>query len=147
MTQITGSRFRILNSLVPERCSINSLAPGGLDYNLKLVNFKLISMINILRIFCEIVVRWIPQHLTDHRSMLAQVMAWCRQATSHYLSQCWPGSLSPNDVTSPQWVNFKNTIFKLQTIPEHFHIDGLVQERRNSSALALELRLVLTQLY
>ena len=22
-------------------------------------------------------------------------MAWCRQATSHYLSQCWPRSLSP----------------------------------------------------
>ena len=32
-------------------------------------------------------------------------MAWCRQATSHYLSQCWPISLSPYDVTRPQWVN------------------------------------------
>ena len=32
-------------------------------------------------------------------------MAWCRQATSHYLSQCWPRSLSPYDVTRPQWVN------------------------------------------
>ena len=31
-------------------------------------------------------------------------MAWCRQATSHYLSQCWPRSLSPYDVTRPQWV-------------------------------------------
>ena len=26
-------------------------------------------------------------------STLVQVMAWCRQATSHYLSQCWPKSL------------------------------------------------------
>ena len=29
-------------------------------------------------------------------------MAWCRQATSHYLSQCWPRS--PYGVTKPQWV-------------------------------------------
>ena len=32
-------------------------------------------------------------------------MAWCGQATSHYLSQCWPRSMSPNGVTRPQWVN------------------------------------------
>ena len=32
-------------------------------------------------------------------------MAWCRQATRHYLSQSWPRSLSPYDVTRPQWVN------------------------------------------
>ena len=31
-------------------------------------------------------------------------MAWCRQATSHYLSQCWPRSRSPYGVTRPQWV-------------------------------------------
>ena len=66
---------------------VNSLAPGGFDYSLKLVNFKLISMINILSIFCEIAIRWMRQHLTDHYSTLVQVMAWCRQATSHYLSQ------------------------------------------------------------
>ena len=45
-----------------------------------------------------------PQHLTDHKSTLVQVMAWCHQATSHYLSQCWSRSLSPYDVTGPQWV-------------------------------------------
>ena len=32
-------------------------------------------------------------------------MAWCRQAASHYLSQCWPRSLSPHDITRPQRVN------------------------------------------
>ena len=31
-------------------------------------------------------------------------MAWCRQAASHYLSQCWPRSVSPYDVNRPQWV-------------------------------------------
>ena len=33
------------------------------------------------------------------------VMAWCHQATSHYLSQCWPRSMSPNGITRPHWVN------------------------------------------
>ena len=42
--------------------------------------------------------------LTD-KSTLVQVMAWCRQAASHYLSQCWPRSQSPYGVTRPQWVN------------------------------------------
>ena len=46
-----------------------------------------------------------PQYLTDHLSTLVQVMAWCRQATSHYLSQCWPTSMLPYDITRPQWVN------------------------------------------
>ena len=32
-------------------------------------------------------------------------MAWCRQATSHYLNQCWPRSLPLYNVTRPQWVN------------------------------------------
>ena len=45
---------------------------------------------------------------TDDKSTLAQVMAWCRQAPSHYLSQCWPRSLSPYGVTRPQWVNRMN---------------------------------------
>ena len=45
-----------------------------------------------------------PLDLTDDKSTLVQVMAWCRQATSHYLSQCWPRSMSPNGVTRPQCV-------------------------------------------
>ena len=46
-----------------------------------------------------------PRYLTDDKSTLVQVMTWCRQATNHYLSQCWPSSMSPYDVTRPQWVN------------------------------------------
>ena len=47
--------------------------------------------------------------LTDDKSTLAQVMAWCHQATSHYLSQCWPRSMSPY-VTRPQWVKIQRQI-------------------------------------
>ena len=43
-----------------------------------------------------------PQAITF---TLVQVMAWCHQATSHYLNQCWPRSMSPYGVTRPQWVN------------------------------------------
>ena len=43
--------------------------------------------------------------LNDDKSTLVQAMAWCRQATSHYLSQCWPRSMSPNGVTRPQRIN------------------------------------------
>ena len=39
-------------------------------------------------ISCELALRWVSLYLTDDKSTLVQVMAWCRQATSHYLSQC-----------------------------------------------------------
>ena len=94
-------------------CDFNSWVPGGIDYSLKLVNFKLILTINFISIFCEIALRWMPQHLTDHHSTLVQVMAWCRQATSPYLSQCWPRSLSPYDVVRPQLVKFRVTDLEL----------------------------------
>ena len=45
-----------------------------------------------------------PQDLTDDKSIVVQVMAWCRQAASHYLSQCWPRSMSPTGIIRPQWV-------------------------------------------
>ena len=56
-------------------------------------------------ISCEIALRWMPLDVTDGKSTLVQVMAWCRKATSHYLNQCWPRYLSPCGITKPQWVN------------------------------------------
>ena len=53
---------------------------------------------------CKIALIRMPLDLTDVKSTLVQVMAWYRQATSHYLSQCWPRSLLPYGVTRPQWV-------------------------------------------
>ena len=41
-------------------------------------------------------------NFTIDESTSVQVMAWCRQATRHYLSQCWPRSLLPYGVTRPQ---------------------------------------------
>ena len=78
----------------------NSLSPGRFERNLRRVIFKLILMIGGWGIFCEIALRWMSD-----KSTLVQVMAWCRQATSHYLSQRWPRSMSSYGVTRPQWVN------------------------------------------
>ena len=54
---------------------------------------------------CEIAIRWMSLNLTDDELTMVQVMAWCHQATSHYLNQCWPrffshmGSLGHNEFT------------------------------------------------
>ena len=52
-----------------------------------------------------------PQDLPDDKSTLVQVMAWCRQATSHYLNQCWPRSPTPYRVNRPQWVKLVILLF------------------------------------
>ena len=94
----------ITNSTINWMCIyINSLAPGRCRCNLKLVIFT--SRVDILSISYEIALRWMPQNFTDDKSILVEVMAWCHQATSHYLGQCWPRSISPNYVAKPQWVN------------------------------------------
>ena len=49
---------------------------------------------------------------TDDKAKLVQVMAWCRQATSHCLNQCCPRSPTPYGVTRPQWVNPINMVFR-----------------------------------
>ena len=75
-------------------------------------------------ISCKIALRWMPLDLTDDKSTLIQVMAWCHQATSHYLSQCWPRFMSPYGVTRPQWVEVSvilNLMFTCSYILEFMH--------------------------
>ena len=92
------------NALDLLQSCINSLAPGGFENIIQNVFFKLISWIDTLSNSCETALRSMPQNPSDDKSTLVQVMAWCRQAASHYLSQCCPRSLSPYGVTRPQWV-------------------------------------------
>ena len=84
--------------------TINSLVPGRSQCDLKTVIFNLALLIGIFKSSYDNVLRWMPQDLTDDKSTLVQVMAWCRQTTSHYLNQCWPWSLTPYGITRPQWV-------------------------------------------
>ena len=71
---------------------------------LKVKIFKLIMQNGSLGTRREIALSWMPQSLNDEKSRLIQIMAWCRQAASHYLKQCWPRSMSPYAVIRPRWV-------------------------------------------
>ena len=42
--------------------------------------------------------------LTDDKSTFVLIMAWCHQATNHYMSQCWPRLIAPYGVNGPQRV-------------------------------------------
>ena len=74
-------------------------------------------------ICCEIALRGMPLDITGDKSTLVQVMAWCHQATSHYLSQCWPRYLLLYGVTRPQWVEHalfqnQNNVGSLDAVPQ-----------------------------
>ena len=66
------------------------IGPGEFECNFRNVIFKRILVIDGWGISCEIALIWMSLDFTDDQSTLVQVMAWCCQATSHYLSPCWP---------------------------------------------------------
>ena len=75
-----------------ESCAeVHSLACGRSEWNFRWLIFKQTLVIDGWGSFHEIALRWIMSlDLTDGKSALVtmvQVMAWCHQATSHYLSQ------------------------------------------------------------
>ena len=102
---VKGNYFRW-----PNYVSINSLAPGKPGCHVKTAIFNLVLSIGIFISSNYNALRWMPWDLTEDKSTLVQVMAWCRLATSHYLSQCWPSSMSPYGVTRPQWVRYITNI-------------------------------------
>ena len=108
----------------------NPLAPGKFEWNFiynKKNNLKQISVIDGWSISCEIALIWMSLDFSDDQSKLVQVMAWCHQATSHYLSQCWPRPLLPYGVTRPQWVkgcgltSIEIPMIKIRC--SHYHLD------------------------
>ena len=112
-----GSAARI-STVTKILLTLNSLNPGEFELNFRYVIFKRISVIDGLNISCEIALIWTSLDFTDDQSTLVQVMAWCRQAPSHYLSQCWPRSLLPYGVTRPHWVKL---ILDWPKITSHIH--------------------------
>ena len=59
---------------------------------------------------CQIALMRMPQKPFDDKSTLVQLMARYRQATSHYLIQCWPKFMSPYGLTRPQWIELLGVI-------------------------------------
>ena len=103
------------------------MAPGRCGSNSKSILFKLIILNNSLVIQCKSALRWMPHELTNGKSTLVQVMAWCHQAASHYLNQCWSRFMSPYGVTRPQWVN---SLFRTADIGVHVdHISHVSIEK------------------
>ena len=107
---ITGSTTQVPSHM------FNSLTPGRFEWNFSYLIFQIISVIDGWGISCELALRWMSLDLTDNKSTLVQVMAWCCQATSHYLDQCWPRSPTPYGVTRPQRVN---SVWPSDTIWRH----------------------------
>ena len=63
-------------------CEVNPLAPGRYECYFKNVIFNLVLLIGIFRSAHDNDLRRMPQDLTDDKSTLVRVMAWCRQATT-----------------------------------------------------------------
>ena len=55
-------------------------------------------------------------NLTDDKPALVQVMAWCHQAASHYLSQCWPAPDQCRHATSLGHSELKTKVMPLKEI-------------------------------
>ena len=92
MSHVAPFTTNCINSLAPRRCS-----------NLIL---KHVLWIHILSTSFDIGLRGVPKSPINDKSTSVHVKAWCHQAISHYLSQCWPRpiyrhmiSLSHNELT------------------------------------------------
>ena len=72
------------------RCPlVNSLAPGRGSSDFKSVISTHKLWIKFMSTYCETALRWMTQNIFDDKLTLVRVMAWCHQATSYYLNQCW----------------------------------------------------------
>ena len=75
-------------------------------------------------ISCAIPLIWRSLGFTDDKWTLVQVMAWCRQAGSHYLSQCLLWSMLPCGIAKPRWV-------KLTLIMNYYKILATLRRRED----------------
>ena len=66
-------------------------------------HLRLQLRINFMNTSYKIALVRMPQNFFDDKLTLVQVMPWYCQATSHYLIQCLPKSMSKYGITRPQW--------------------------------------------
>ena len=110
----------------------HSSSLGRWGYDFRCVNFIQNLDIDILSVWINIIY-WneYQRTLVYSESTLVQVMAWCHQAASHYMKQCWPGSPMPYSVTRPEcveryiyfwnWYNINDISSKILTYLIHGH--------------------------
>ena len=89
------------------RYYVNSLDLGRCYNDFKCLIFKNLLVNDIISVCSPCCC----QDLTDENSALVQVMAWCHQATSHYLTHCCSRPMTAYGVSRPPWVNpFSNEL-------------------------------------
>ena len=82
----------------------------------------------------EIALMWMPQNIFDDKSALVQVMACCHQATSHYLSQCWPRWILPYGITRPQFEKLYWSSMCSSSVRSHYsHITTVLRITSNAT--------------
>ena len=67
--------------------------------------FKCISFDENVWISLKMSMKFVPKVRINNITSLVLIMAWCGQATSHYLNQWWFILLTHICVTWPRWVN------------------------------------------
>ena len=90
----TGDKLLSESMINLPHVTFNSYALGKFESNFRYAIFKQILVTGGWGFSYEISLIWMSLDFTVNQSTLVQVMAWCRQATSHYLSQCWPRSVT-----------------------------------------------------
>ena len=75
------------NNLAINTTIVNSLRPMVFQWKFTYAIFKPILVIDGDGISYEITIRWMALDHTTDKWTLVQIMAWCRQATGHCLSQ------------------------------------------------------------
>ena len=92
---------------------LNTLRPRQLSEKLQTPFSNAFCSMKMFEFFIIISLKFASKGPIDNKSVLAQVMAWRRRATSHYLNQWWPSSLTHKCVTRPQWVKIISTVINM----------------------------------
>ena len=96
---------------------------------------------------------WKPENHVEGKSILLQVMAWCRHAGGHYLNQFWPRPMTWYGVTGPQsqcdnrfWWNFQDGSEMIQGTSVPMGMDHYLDPHHSEaimSAMAFQISPVL----
>ena len=70
------------------------IGPGRSGCDFKSILSNLVWLISVFRSGQDDALRWMPQNLTDDKSELVQVIAWCREPINYDLNQRWHSCMS-----------------------------------------------------
>ena len=67
------------------------------------------------------------------------IMAWCCQAISHFLNQCWLSSITQYAITRPQWFNILRPVKKTLSMTCNKHLHTYFCFKENNAYISLKL--------